>query len=287
MKYLFSTCIVVFLALTSFSQSLLWKVSGKNLHSPSYLYGTIHIQDQRVFQFDSTVTQAFQSCEAFAGELLLDQIDVKAVRASMMMPEGKTLNLLLSQEDFQLLDSICKATVGVSALFMNTMKPFFVMSTIQQMQMPKDESQPLDMYLLKEARKQGKDCYGLEDYLEQIKAIDAITLKDQVQMLMEDLHDTMGYEAHYDTMLHAYLQFDLDNMSEMVEDPKFPANFENVLVSKRNVTMVKGFEKIAKKQTLFCAVGAAHFGGDKGIVSLLRKKGYTVEPVYFQWKVTE
>lgn len=284
MKYLFSTCIVVFLSLTCFSQSLLWKVSGKDLASPSYLYGTIHIQDKRVFQYDSTVVKAFQSCEAFAGELLLDQVDVKAVRASMMMPKGKVLSELLSKDDYRLLDSICKETVGVSVLFMNTTKPFFVMSTIQQMQMPKDESQPLDMYLLKEARQQGKSCYGLEDYLEQIKAIDAIKLKDQVQMMMENLRDTLGYEAQYDTMLQAYLQFNLDKMSEIVEDPRNPANFENALVSKRNVTMAKGFVKIAKAETLFCAVGAAHLAGDKGVIALLRKKGYTVEPVVFQWE---
>lgn len=84
--------------------------------SPSYLYGTIHIQDKRVFQYDSTVVKAFQLCEAFAGELLLDQIDVKAVRASMMMPKGKVLSELLSKDDYRLLDSICKETVGVSVL---------------------------------------------------------------------------------------------------------------------------------------------------------------------------
>jgi hypothetical protein len=47
--------------------------------------------------------------------------------------------------------------------------------------------------------------------------------------------------------------------------------------------MAKRFVEIAKKQTLFCAVGCAHLAGDKGVIALLRKKGYTVEPVAFSW----
>ena len=30
-------------------KTLLWEISGKSIKSPSFLYGTIHIQDKRVF----------------------------------------------------------------------------------------------------------------------------------------------------------------------------------------------------------------------------------------------
>ena len=110
----------------TFGQSMLWKVSGKKMKAPSYLYGTIHIQDARVASFDTTVLNALNRCEAFAVEVLLDEIDMRGIQKAMMMPEGKSLNTLLSQEDFALLDSICKSKLGVSAIFMNGMKPFLV-----------------------------------------------------------------------------------------------------------------------------------------------------------------
>ena len=113
----------------TFGQSLLWKVSGKKMKAPSYLYGTIHIQDARVASFDTTVLNALNRCEAFAMEVLLDEINMRGIQKAMMMPEGKYLNTLLSPEDFALLDSICKAKLGISAIFMNGMKPFFVSST--------------------------------------------------------------------------------------------------------------------------------------------------------------
>jgi hypothetical protein len=268
----------------AFSQSLLWKVSGKDMKSPSYLYGTIHIQDERVFAFDSTVVMAFDACEAFAMEVLLDEINAKGIRQAMMMPKGKFLKDLLSKEDFALLDSLCKAKLGASALFMNGMKPFFVGSVLQQADMPQDKENALDLFLLKRAREKGKICYGVEEYMDQIKAIDAFSLKEQTEMLVYILHDTSEMAQEYEEMLEAYLSFNLDKMTEMMQDPSLPRKFDKVLINKRNVTMAKQFEKIAKEHTLFCAVGTGHLGGEKCVIALLRKKGYAVEPVVFRWQ---
>ena len=75
----------------------------------------------------------------------------------------------------------------------------------------------------------------------------------------------------------------LDKMLELSTDSTMPADFNENFLIKRNVVMVKNFIKISKKQSLFCAVGAAHLAGEDGVLELLRKKGYTVEPVFFKW----
>ena len=271
----------------AFGQSLLWKVSGKKMKAPSYLYGTIHIQDARVASFDTTVLNALNRCEAFAMEVLLDEINMRGIQKAMMMPEGKYLNTLLSQEDFALLDSICKAKLGISAIFMNGMKPFFVSSTLEQLDLRQDAEDALDLYLLKKAREYGKVCYGLEKYMDQIRAIDAISLKEQADMLSQMLHDTAQVSQDFEDMLEAYLRFELDSLAAMTQDTALPKKFEKVLVNDRNVTMVKRFLTISGEHTVFCAVGAAHLAGTKGIIALLRKKGYTVEPVPFTWKSEE
>ncbi|MBR5919608.1 MAG: TraB/GumN family protein [Bacteroidales bacterium] len=271
----------------TFGQSMLWKVSGKKMKAPSYLYGTIHIQDARVASFDTTVLNALNRCEAFAMEVLLDEINMRGIQKAMMMPEGKYLNTLLSTEDFALLDSICKAKLGISAIFMNGMKPFFVSSTLEQLDLRQDAEDALDLFLLKKAREYGKVCYGLEEYMDQIRAIDAISLKEQADMLSQMLHDTAQVSQDFEDMLEAYLRFELDSLAAMTQDTSLPKKFEKVLVNDRNVTMVKRFLTISGEHTVFCAVGAAHLAGKKGIIALLRKKGYTVEPVPFTWKSEE
>lgn len=282
-KFLFFTFFIGIASAIS-AQSLLWKVTGKDIQSPSYLYGTFHIQDARVFSFDSTVWRAFNSCEAMAGELLFDDIDIAAVRQSMMLPKGQTISGMLSKEDFAILDSICKAKLGTSVIFLNTMKPFFLLTTIQEVDFSKDQEQALDLFFQDQARKQGKTCYGLEKYIDQINALDAISLKEQVEMMVQFLHGTtIKATDESDKLIATYLAFELDSLVKMTQDTTLPSRFSKILVDQRNVTMAKGFRKIAKTERLFCAVGAAHLGGKKGIIALLRKKGYTVEAVPFQW----
>lgn len=266
------------------AQSVLWRVSGRDIQSPSYLYGTIHIQDSRVFAFDSTVWHCFNSCEALAVEVLLDRLDYSVVREQMMMPKGQSIAKMLSKEDFAILDSLCKAKMGVGALFLSNMKPFFLSSALQQADLPKEEPLALDLFFLQQARNRGMYCYGLEEYMDQIKATDAISIDDQLKILRQTLHETADVAASFDSLVLAYLAFDMTMISKMLTDTTLPDNFDKVLVDKRNKTMYKGFRKIAKKQHVFCAVGAAHLPGDKGLIGLLRKKGYTVEPVTFEWK---
>ena len=92
-----------------FSQSLLWEITSKN-NKVSYLYGTIHIQDKKVFAFDSTVINALNSCEAFAAELLLDEITTEASQAIFM--KNNTIKNLTTNEQYRIIDSTCKASAG-------------------------------------------------------------------------------------------------------------------------------------------------------------------------------
>lgn len=286
MKKLFFTFYLTYIVFSGFAQSLLWRVSGPGIQSPSYLYGTIHIQDSRVFAFDSTVWHCFNSCEALAVEVLLDQLDYSVVREQMLLPKDQSIAKMLSKEDYTILDSLCKAKLGVGAIFFSNMKPFFLSSALQQADLPVEEPLALDLFFLRQARNRGMYCHGLEEYMDQIKATDAISIDDQLKILRQTLHETADVAASFDSLVLAYLAFDMSMIAEMLNDTTLPDNFNQVLVEKRNKTMYKGFRKLAKKQRVFCAVGAAHLPGDKGLIGLLRKKGYTVEPVKFEWKAT-
>ena len=260
------------------------------MKQPSYLYGSIHIQDARVFAFDSTIVLGtMQSCDAFAMEILMDEIDPKALRESQFMKKGKLLSKMMKPSDFAKLDSVCKAKIGISAYFLNGYKPFFLSSALQQADMAKDQEDALDLYFLKKARAAGKKCFGVEQYQDQIAAIDAISLKEQVKMLVESLNMTEQDSAQneFEELLNAYLTYNFDKMLELSTDPSLPKKFNKVFLIDRNVGMADHFAEIARSQSLFCVIGAAHLAGDKGVPALLRKKGYTVEPVLFQFHSIE
>lgn len=267
-----------------FSQTLLWKISGKDLISPSYFYGSIHIQDQRVFDFSDDVSNALESCDAFAMEVLLDEVDPVKMQNEIRMPKGKVLSDLMTKEDFRKLDSLCKEKMGVSAIFVNTYKPFFLCSALQQADIPKEKDQALDLFFLKCARKMEKSCYGLEDFMDQINMLNKMTINEQIDMLVELVNETAHEnESQFDALLQAYLSFDFDKMEDLFDDPNLSPKMRTALFDKRNVNMVNAFLKIGKKKSVFATIGAGHLIGPKGVLKLLEKKGYTVEPVQMQF----
>ena len=77
---------------------------------------------------------------------------------------------------------------------------------------------------------------------------------------------------------------DLETMLKINEERKgnqcdaLPAE-ENALIYDRNKTWVQKLAAIMKAAPTFVAVGALHLPGDKGLLNLLKKQGYTVEAV--------
>lgn len=276
---LFVAQILIPLALWAQTENtLLWKITGKGIEKPSYLYGTIHIQDKRVFAYNDAVKNAFNSCDAYAMEVLMDEIDPKSLQSQMLM-EDKTLKELLSEEDWALLDSMLKKKVGMGALIFNKTKPFFISSQLMKTGMKKDMPLALDMDFLKQARDAGKLALGIEKIEDQLNAVNAISEEEQAKMLMASVKDTLAKSEQFDKLLEAYLAGNLKELMVLMNDTSMPENFTEVFLDKRNVTMAKNIAKFAKKQTTFSAIGAGHLGGEKGVIALLRQKGYTVEPV--------
>src|SRR5215213_9001136 len=64
-------------------KSLLWRISGKGLSANSFLYGTMHVQDQRLFHFTDSLYRYLEQTEGYALEVnfreLMDSIVQEAI----------------------------------------------------------------------------------------------------------------------------------------------------------------------------------------------------------------
>ncbi|MBL0144630.1 MAG: TraB/GumN family protein [Chitinophagaceae bacterium] len=68
----------------------------------------------------------------------------------------------------------------------------------------------------------------------------------------------------------------MDSLDKMME--KSDA-FREKFLYKRNEIQANSMDTIMKKSALFVGVGAAHLPGDRGVIELLRKKGYKLRPI--------
>jgi len=278
MKRLILLSAVLFIFVNAFTQNLLWKISGKGIKEPSYLFGTIHITDKRVFSFDSTVYKALDACDALALEMIMDELKKEDVEKHMLLTKG-TLKDLFTEEEWKTVQKEFTNKTGNSILPFMKMKPFFVYSQLIQAGMSKDMPEALDMFLLKKYRSDKKTVLGIEVLADQIGAIDQIDLKEQGQMLFKALEDTLTETDQFEELIETYLKQDLNRMLEMMKDSSLPEKFNQAFLVGRNVKMAVNIAKYSKKQKTFNAIGAAHLPGEKGVIELLRKKGYTVEPI--------
>src|SRR6476646_2813240 len=74
--------------------ALLWKVSGKGLSQPSYLFGTYHFLTNAFIDTMPAVKAAYASSKAVAGELVIDSSLQPAVMQAAIL-NGTTLKQLL------------------------------------------------------------------------------------------------------------------------------------------------------------------------------------------------
>src|SRR6478736_8275763 len=81
--------------------SLLWEISGNGLEKPSYLYGTIHTGDERVFAFGDSAKIAWDNTEVMVGELVLSKDSSAKIMKYIMLPKGKQLSDYMTEEDYQ------------------------------------------------------------------------------------------------------------------------------------------------------------------------------------------
>lgn len=270
--------------------SLLWRVDGPELSAPSYLYGTMHVQRKPIFEFNRVVLDKIRETDVFVGEL--DYSD-KSIQGKMMrafvMPGDTTLFMLISKEDSALVADVFQKKTGQPLALFQRMHPMFTSLTIDMVDMVgSDTPQPLDMFLASYAEKHGKKIAGLETLDEQVSALTSMPLQRQAEHLVEGVkvqtEDPDTLKRMFDKMTRLYRDGKLQELSELLNEyGEAGAEMEDDLLTKRNKLMAERLEPMMKEQAVFAAIGAAHLGGEEGVVKLLEAKGYTLTPIPFEF----
>jgi uncharacterized protein YbaP (TraB family) len=141
----------------------------------------------------------------------------------------------------------------------------------------------MEQLVMKEAKKSGKTIKGLETMAYQLSIFDSIPYKLQAEQLAQYVKKNQTPEdsrKEFAELERAYRTQDLKKMEQLtMEDDMGVARFTDLLLYNRNQNWVTKMEPLMKEGTSVFAVGAGHLPGDKGILNLLRKMGYKVEPV--------
>ena len=277
--------VLSFLAVQAQYNSLLWKISGNGLKQPSFLYGTMHTSDSRVFSFSDSVMQYFSSSKAYAMELDPKEAFNMSLLSKMMMGKGYSLKKMMPVREYNLLDSVVKKEIGYSVALFDNVAPVLTMTIFEASGMELNDSsgqgnkEVLDMFFYKQAKKKKKKVIGMETVDEQLSALNSLNYQEQADMLVKEIHSFEENKTEGTDVVKFYLAQNLDSLAANDADAQMPHKFYKALVTDRNIRMANRISDFIKEQPTFIAVGALHLPKPEGVIELLRKKGFVVEPV--------
>lgn len=279
---------------------LLYSITGKGGGQKSYILGTYHFAPSTFCDSIPGLWRALDEVQQVCGELVMAESatpeNLAKMQNAMMLPEGKTLQSMLTDEEMGRLNTLCKEILGMdftNPLVANQLGKFTPGALSEQftimLYMRKtpnfNPNDAIDTYLQTKALEKGYGVTGFETIDEQIDVLfKSQTLERQKTLLMcfVDHRDYMMQQT--DDITAAYFRQDLESIKTLT-DEKFndacdtTEEEEELLISGRNANWAKKMpDMMSAKNTLF-VVGAAHLVGEKGVLQLMRDAGYVVEPV--------
>jgi uncharacterized protein YbaP (TraB family) len=272
-------------------KSLLWEISGNGLTKPSYLYGTIHMICKDDAALGDSLVAAIERSDRVYFEVDMDNLmEMLSAFKDFKMRNDTTLADLLSKEDYEKVKQYMESKSALLPFSqLETYKPMLASSLLMESGIGCEESVAMEQLILEVAKKNRKRIEGLETMSYQASIFDSIPYKLQAQQLLKyvtDDGDKSGSDKQFDEMIEAYKEQDIEKLGKFVAtDDGGLGNYEDILIYHRNRNWVEKLKKIMPEKALTIAVGAGHLAGEKGVIKLLRKEGYTVRPIKYKIKM--
>jgi uncharacterized protein YbaP (TraB family) len=262
------------------NKSLLWKITGKGLKKPSYLFGTIHIICSADYVWTPAMEKALSESSKVAFEMDMDDPTLQTqMTAGMMLPEGKKLKDFYTEEEYKKLNDFAGKN-GLPLQMMQQFSPFALISFLYMKALTCPVPSSYEGNITGIAQEQKKEIVGLETVQEQMKVIETMNADSVAQSVLKITDDIDSFKLTFSQMLDVYKKQDLPALYKLfLESPDYKDDLQSLLFD-RNKKWVPAISKLAQQQSTFVAVGAGHLWGDKGVITLLRKEGYTVVPVF-------
>lgn len=274
-------CLLLSIKCTAQDQnaSLLWKIEKKGIPD-SYLFGTIHMICKDQFFWTKPMEKAFSKSDKICFEMDLDDQSVMMkVSMGVMNENGKTLADYFSEEDFLLLRKYFADTLHANLDNYQMMKPFMLSTLMSMGASDCGTTTAYEEYLKDKAVATKKEILGMETAEEQLAIFNKLPADSVVKEIMAIVKGETPETDELKKMMSLYTQQDIQQLHQLIKESESLAEYKSDFLDDRNEKWISRIENMMKNQSVFFAVGAGHLAGEKGVIGLLRKQGYTLTPV--------
>jgi Uncharacterized protein conserved in bacteria len=265
-------------------KSLLWQVKSRD--NTVYLYGTIHVGKPSFYPLPDAVENAFRQSARLAVEAdVTDEVAMAAVMPLLRYTPPDSLDTRLAKPILERLRTQL-AHYGIPYDGLRQMRPFMaggLLSVAEFTRLGYDHRFGLDGYFIEKAILGGKPVLELESVEQQMRMLNSLSSAEQEAFLANTLTALESGKAAEQVagMFNAWRSGNAALLEEGVKKASEGMAMTEVLDEKmlygRNPAMLSKIEIfLAGKQVHFVAIGALHLIGKRGLVEMLKTKGYEI-----------
>jgi uncharacterized protein YbaP (TraB family) len=258
------------------NNALLWRLTHKDAPGISFLFGTMHVSDERAFGQTESLLRAISLTDAFAAEFDSSEAQSVSTSDSLRLPHGITLESLLGKSHYPRIRAHLHRYTGLDIAAYNDFIPFMVIQAIHMGFLSSDRKMHLDEFLETEARIMGKRILGVESLEEQIQVLSKLPLDWQRKELVSLSRRIPAFRKQLNRLTEMYARGDVRQIYQSGRQRL--GKLREIMLFQRNRIMASRIHHMAMEQTLFAAVGAAHLSGKEGLLALLKAKGWKCRP---------
>jgi len=272
MRHILVLLVMLLVSFILQAQSLLFEITGNGLHKPSYLLGTIHLTQKKDKALYTLAFKRLKTCQSYVMEITPSDFNQAEIIKKILIPEGKTIKDFVTKDIYDSLATKFYSLTGLNLETVKIIQPIFLLPLLQTNPNAQQKGQTknfmMDLSLAERAKKMHKEVKGIETLDEQLSALLEISIQEQVEQLLGN-----NTEAE-----QIYQSKDINQIYEASIETMTPEEVKHLLLD-RNARMVERATDLLTSQQTFIAVGAAHLGGEKGLVNLLRQQGYVLREI--------
>jgi uncharacterized protein YbaP (TraB family) len=272
-------------------QSILWEIKKTPNSKPSYLFGTFHISSKGVFRLGDSFFNAIANVDLVGNEVnqltwQREEFDYLDMTYSYNAYNNNITSNYIRENSFKKTNTIQKLPLFIA--FQPPIINYFLYRSTQNEGF--EEEVFLDRFVASTGAKMNKQLVGLENYLvserRSMEGKNDMALEEKKENL--ELPDGLSQEQIAALIYDAYKNQDLDLMDSLMAFENKSTAYNKKFLIQRNYDQADSIMfYINSGKTLFAAVGAAHLPGKEGLITILRKNGYTLRPVKLEGHAKE
>jgi uncharacterized protein YbaP (TraB family) len=268
------------------ADNFLWEVVS--VTNRVYLFGTVHAGKAEWYPLPTAVENAYADCAVLAVEADISDTTAMSKSAAAMTyaPPDSLANHVPADDYLRFRRLTARYTIPEAQAAQ--LKPFMAVSLLVFGEWARAGFLPqfgVDSYFIRKAKAELKPIVEIEGVETQIRLLQSLTEKENLTIFAGTLTalDSGLTTEQIVGMVDAWKAGDPKGMLQVARhyDDLVPGalDFEEKFVWSRHDDMVKKIEGFLNnsKERHFIAVGALHLAGPRGLVEMLRSRGYIVK----------